>query len=167
MLIRPEQPEDRAAVFAVNAAAFGTTAEAELVDRLRDEVRPLVSLVAEHDGNVVGHVMFTPVTLPEATELKLMALAPMAVVAAWQRRGVGSRLARAGIEACRRLGCAALVVLGHPGYYPRFGFVPSVRFGIRSTYDVPDDVFMVLELTPGALGGHAGCVQYHQAFEGV
>ena len=97
-----------------------------------------------------------------------MGLAPMAVAPARQRQGVGSALARAGIAACRDLGFGAVIVLGHPEYYPRFGFVPASRFGLRSEYDVPDDVFMAMELKPGALHGRGpGTIRYHPAFGNV
>jgi putative acetyltransferase len=93
-----------------------------------------------------------------------MGLAPMAVLPAHQRRGVGSSLVRAGLDVCRHRGVDAVVVLGHAAFYPRFGFQPASRFGIRSEYDVPDDVFMAIELRPGALAGPAGLVRYHAAF---
>ncbi len=164
MVIRPEEQIDRGAVYAVNVSAFETPAEADLVDALREEARPVVSLVAEEDGEIVGHIMFSPVSLSGHPDLQMMGLAPMAVVPQRQRRGVGSALVRAGLERCRELGCGAVVVLGHPGYYPRFGFSPSSRFGITSEYEVPEEVFMVLELEPGALSGVSGTVRYHAAF---
>ena len=167
VLIRAERDTDRAAVDAVNAAAFPTPLEADLVDALRREARPLVSLVAERDGAVVGHILFSPVTHENSPDLRIMGLAPMAVAPDHQRSGIGSALVRAGLDECRQLGFAAVVVLGHPEYYPRFGFSPSVRWGIRSEYDVPDDVFMALELEPGALRGAAGTVRYHPAFSEV
>lgn len=161
--LRDEEPRDWPAVHSVHAAAFGTSAEADLVAALRADADPVVSLVAEHDGAVVGHIMFSPVTLP-GHDLKIMGLAPVAVAPSRQRQGIGSALVRAGLERCRALGYGAVVVLGHPEYYPRFGFVPSVRFGIRSAYDVPDDVFMALELRAGYLQGAAGVIRYHDAF---
>jgi putative acetyltransferase len=165
MHIRPEQPADFAGIRQVNLSAFETATEADLVDALRDQVRPLVSLVAEDDGAIVGHILFSPMTLPSRPDLRIMGLAPMAVVPARQRQGIGSALAKAGITACRDLGCGALVVLGHAEYYPRFGFVPASRFGLRSEYDVPDDVFMAMELTPGALRGLGpATIRYHAAF---
>jgi len=162
--IRAEEPGDRAGVRAVNVAAFETPAEADLVEALRAQARPLVSLVAEEGGAIVGHIMFSPVTLPGHPTLTLMGLAPMAVAPARQRAGIGSALAAAGLAACARLGADAVVVLGHPGYYPRFGFAPGVRMGLGCEYDVPAEAFMALELRPGALAGASGRVQYHAAF---
>jgi len=163
-VIRPEARGDHARVRVVNVAAFETPAEADLVDALRIQARPLVSLVAEEYGAIAGHIMFSPVTLPGHPALALMGLAPMAVEPARQRAGIGSALVRAGLEACRRLAAGAVVVLGHPDYYPRFGFVPGVRIGLGCEYDVPAEAFMVLELRPGALRGATGRVQYHAAF---
>jgi len=164
MLIRAEQDKDRAAVHTVNTAAFGTPSEANLVDALRERAEPVVSLVADELGTIVGHIMFTPVSLSGHPGLKAMGLAPMAVAPEHQRKGIGSALVRAGLEQCRQLGFAAVVVLGHPGYYPRFGFSPSTRFGIGSEYDVPEEVFMAMELQPAALNGKAGTIKYHPAF---
>jgi len=146
MLIRAEKESDRDAVFAVNLSAFETPAEATLVDVLREQAQPVLSLVAEKNGNVVGHIMFSPVSLSENPDLKVMGLAPMAVAPEHQRKGIGSALVRAGLEQCRQLGFVAVVVLGHPEYYPRFGFSPSSRFGIDSEYEVPEEVFMAVEL---------------------
>lgn len=164
MLIRPESADDRAAVYDVNASAFETPAEAELVGALRKQADPVISLVAEVDGAVVGHILFSPVTLHGNPDVQVMGLAPMAVAPAHQRQGVGSALVRAGLERCREIGFGAVVVLGHPVYYPRFGFVPASRFGISSEYAVPDEAFMALELQPGALEGKRGIVRYHAAF---
>jgi putative acetyltransferase len=164
VLIRAETDTDIPAIHALNVAAFPTSVEADLVDALRRQAHPIVSLVAERDGTVVGHILFSPVSLVSMSDLRLMGLAPMAVAPAHQRGGIGSALVRAGLEQCRQLGFSAVVVLGHPEYYPRFGFQPAVRFGICSEYDVPEEVFMVLELVPGSLRGATGTVQYHPAF---
>jgi putative acetyltransferase len=164
MVIRNEIPGDRVAVHALNVAAFETAAEAGLVDALREQARPLVSLVADDGGAVIGHILFSPVALSGHPGLALMGLAPMAVAAAHRNRGVGSALVRAGLERCRETGCDAVVVLGHPAYYPRFGFVPAAGFGIGCEYDAPAEAFMLLELRPGALAGAGGTVRYHAAF---
>lgn len=167
MRIRAERAEDREAVAAIHRAAFETPLEAELVEALRDQARPFVSLVADDDGTVVGHVLFTPVAVVDSPELKLMGLAPMAVLPARQRQGIGTALASAGIEECRRLGFGAVVVLGHPDYYPRFGFTPASGFGLTCEYDAPPEAFLACELRPGYLDGASGTVAYHRAFGGA
>ena len=164
MHIRPEHRDDYDAVRAINTAAFESDAEARLVDALRSQASPIVSLVAELEGLVVGHILFSPATLAGHPDLSIMGLAPMAVMAEHQRTGIGSALVGAGIEACRALGTAAIIVLGHPKYYPRFEFVPSSKYGVVSEYDVPEDVFMVCALDEHALDGVSGRVSYHSAF---
>jgi putative acetyltransferase len=167
MIIRSEEPEDYGGVYAVNGSAFETTAEANLVEALRKEATPIVSLIADDDGTVVGHIMFSPVSLSGHVDLKIMGLGPMAVSPAHQHKGIGSALVRAGLERCEELGVGAAIVLGHPGYYPRFGFLPSIEYGIRSEYEVPQEVFMVLELLPGYFKDKSGTIQYHAAFNNV
>lgn len=165
--IRPETEADRAAVRAVNEAAFESPAEALIVEALRGKDLSLVSLVAEVDGQVVGHILFSPVSLDERPHLNFMGLAPMAVVPEYQRKGIGSALVREGLSRCRDLGCHAVVVVGHSEYYPRFGFVPAGRYALRCEYDVPADVFMVAELEAGSLNGASGLVRYDDAFADV
>ena len=164
MIIREEEENDQAAIRSVNVSAFETPSEANLVDALRAQATPVVSLVAEENDIVVGHIMFSPVTLSGHPELKAIGLAPMAVIPEHQRTGIGSALVRAGLEQCKQLGFVAVVVLGHPEFYPRFGFSPSSRFGIDSEYDVPEEVFMAMELHPNALDEKTGKVKYHAAF---
>ena len=164
MIIREERQGDAEHVRAVNLAAFETATEADLVDALRERATPLISLVAEDDAEIVGHVLFSPVTLAAEPGLILMGLAPMAVVPSRQRQGVGSSLVREGLERCRQLNAAAVVVLGHPEFYPRFGFSPAARLSLRSEYEVPEEAFMVRELRDGALSGLSGTVRYHPVF---
>jgi putative acetyltransferase len=164
MQIRPERPADVPAIRAVNLAAFEASTEADLVDALRRQADPIVSLVAEAGGTIVGHILFSPATLAADPGVRIMGLAPMAVVPPRQRQGIGSALVRDGLERCRQLGFGAVIVLGHADYYPRFGFTPASRFGLRSEYEVPDDVFMALELDRGVLTGRSGIVRYHPAF---
>ena len=164
MRIRPEEPGDIRAIHQVNRQAFETAVEASLVDALRRRAQPLISLVAVVDDEVAGHILFSPVTLSSDPGARIMGLAPMAVLPAKQRQGIGTALVRAGLEECRRLSFEAVIVLGHADYYPRFGFVPASRYGLTCEYDVPDDVFMVLELSPGTLEGRSGVIRYHAAF---
>src|SRR4030042_1390987 len=164
MFIRNEELKDYFAVYAVNVSAFETPAEANLVDVLRREAHPIISLVTDESGIIVGHILFTPVSLQGHSDLKIMGLGPMAVVPEHQRKGIGSALVNAGLEKCKELGYGAAIVLGHSGYYPRFGFIPSVRYRISCEYEVPEEVFMVLEFLPGYLLGTSGIIKYHPAF---
>jgi putative acetyltransferase len=167
MRIRLEHSRDIAAVRAVNLAAFETPVEADLVEALREQASPLVSLVAEDVTGVVGHILFSTVTLDGPPHPRVMGLAPMAVLPVRQRQGIGASLVRNGLERCRQIGAGGVVVLGHVEYYPRFGFVPASRFGLRCQYDVPDAAFMALELVSGAFAGRSGTVHYHPAFPSV
>lgn len=166
--VRTENPEDYAEVRRVNEAAFGRPEEATLVEALRAAARPFVSLVAVEGGRVVGHISFSPVSVEgDGAALEGMGLAPMAVLPEYQRRGIGSLLVGEGLRECRRAGHAFVVVLGHPDYYPRFGFRRASERGLRCEYEVPDEAFMVAELRPGALDGVRGVVKYHEAFGSV
>ena len=168
MLIRNETPADEAAVRAVNLAAFDTPAEADLVERLRGHTFPYLSLVAAKKGLIVGHVMFMPVRLPSHPRARIMGLAPMAVLPDYQRCVVGGALIEEGLMQARTLGAGAVVVLGHPDYYSRFGFDPASQHAIDCEYvksgEAPEAAFMIIELVPGHLIGMAGTVQYHAAF---
>ena len=168
IIIRPETPDDVAAIRVVNQRAFGQPAEAELVEALRAHGKATVSLVADQAGQVVGHILFSPVMIESKGQIIAgVGLAPMAVLPEFQSRGIGSRLVEAGLAACRNAGHERAVVLGHAHYYPRFGFVPASRYGLRSEYDVPDGVFMAIELRDGALQGCAGLVKYAPEFGAV
>jgi putative acetyltransferase len=164
MRVRSEVEADRVAVHALNCAAFATSAEATLVDALRGKRSAIISLVAVVDGEVVGHIMFSAVTLAEQPAAKLAGLAPMAVLPEHQGTGIGSALVREGLKHCKESGYQAVVVVGHPEYYPRFGFVPADDYDIRCEYDVPRDAFMVAELQPEALQSLRGLVRYDEVF---
>jgi putative acetyltransferase len=148
----------------VNTAAFPTRLEADLVDIVRQTADPLISLVADDGEKIIGHILFSPVTLSGHRHAQIMGLAPMAVLPGEQRRGIGSALVREGLTRCKNLGYGAVVVVGHRDYYPRFGFKPAATFNLKSEYDIPDDVFMALELTPSHLQDKAGTIYYHSAF---
>ncbi len=168
--IRPERAADRAAIFELVARAFPTDAEARLVDRLRAAGAAIVSLVAAQDRTVVGHILFSPVHVVAAdgTAFDAIGLAPMAVAPELQKGGIGGALVRAGLEACRAAGHTIVFVLGHPAYYPRFGFEPAAPRGL-SYEGGPQfaQAFFVRELEPGALAGRDGVVHYHAAFAGL
>lgn len=168
--IRPEKQEDHAAVYEVNRLAFGREDEGRLVEHLRKSKHfvPDLSLVAVKDGLAVGHILFSPITIERKNgSPPALALAPMAVRPEYQNQGIGSELARHGLRQCRNLGHKVVVVVGHPEYYPRFGFSSAGAKGLDVTFQVPDEAFMVLELNPGASDGIAGLVKYPSAFDGV
>ena len=166
--IRAEETKDREAIYRVNELAFGQPNEADLVNGLRAKARPYISLVAVEDEQVIGHICFSPVTVEsEDGVFSGIGLAPMSVLPEHQNRGIGSQLVREGLKECQRLGHELVVVLGHSKYYPRFGFAPASLKGLRSEYDVPDDVFMALELKEGTLAGRSGLVKYHPEFAKV
>jgi len=168
MSIREEVASDVEKIWKVNSDAFEAEAEANLVNALRNSGCPYLSLVADNGYEVVGHILFTPVELTgNENKLKIMGLAPMAVLSKYQNKGIGSTLVQAGLEHCQSLGYDAVVVLGHPDYYSKFGFAPSLKYSIKSEYDVPDEVFMILELIPGSLKNHDGVIKYHEAFNNV
>jgi len=165
--IQPEKEEYYTAIHELNVVAFGREDEAELVNKLRRSIDfiPRLSLVALIDGKVVGHILFSPVFIrTESTILPTLALAPMAVLPEFQNRGVGSELIREGLERCRTLGHKVVIVVGHPTYYPRFGFSSARAKGLEAPFPVPDEAFMVIELVPGALNGISGMVIYPPAF---
>ena len=167
LLIRPEQEDDWPAVHGINAAAFGRPAEADLVDAVREHCFPIVSLVAERENEIVGHILFSPVTLSDHADAMIMGLGPLAVAPACQHQGIGSALVLAGMKRCRELNAGAAIVLGHASYYPRFGFKTSTCFGIHPAFDVPEEAFMAMELQSAYLKNRSGIVRYHPAFDGV
>jgi len=164
--IRRETPEDIDSIRYVNEQAFGQKEEAELIDKLRNRDVVTLSLVAVQDNEIVGHILFSPVTVEsERSSFEAIALAPMAILPAYQSKGIGSQLVQAGLEECRRLGYEIIVVLGHPDYYPRFGFVPAKTKGIDCEFEVPDEAWMVLELREDTLAGRCGVVKFQPEFQ--
>jgi len=163
-----ESQDDQIAIRHVNVRAFGRQNEADLVDALRDTEDFLISLVALQDKNVVGHILFSPVRIEsEGQTLAALGLGPMAVLPEYQDKGVGTQLIRVGLQVCVEKGFPIVFVLGHPTYYPRFGFVPTKPLGIQWEHNVPDDVFMVVALADASLAGITGVVKYHPVFNGV
>jgi putative acetyltransferase len=164
--VRSELPSDRDAVSRVNELAFEGSTEAEIVDALRgtEAWLPDLSLVAEDDTVIVGHVLFSLVRLDTGPEL--LSLGPMAVLPDRQRAGVGSALVRQGLARARSTKYPLVVVLGHPDYYPRFGFRPARPYGIETTYEAPDEAWMALPL-PAYDERVRGTVLYPPAWESV
>jgi putative acetyltransferase len=166
--VRAERKDDYPDVRRVNEFAFGRVNEANLVEGLRSVANPYISLVAVRDRQIVGHIFFSPVSIESDSCLfAALGLAPMAVLPGYQRRGIGSELVREGLKTCERLGYDLVFVVGHPDYYPRFGFKPARQLGFDCEYAVPDEVFMVAELKPGAASARNGMVRYMPQFRGV
>ena len=164
IIIRPESTADHEAIRYVNRLAFGQDDEARLVDALREGGFVRVSLVAEQAGQVIGHILFSDLPISTvAGMVPALALAPMAVVPAFQNQGVGSALVRSGLEACRQEGHRVVVVLGHAHFYPRFGFSSKLAASLTSPFSGRES-FMALELVRGALDSVVGRVQYPPPF---
>lgn len=165
LTIRMETPEDVGPIRYVNEQAFSQENEANLIEKLRNHGVLTMSLVAIQDGEIVGHIAFSPVVIEsECLSFKAIALGPMAVLPTCQCKGIGSQMVRLGLEECLNLGHAIVVVVGHPNYYPRFGFVPAKPKGIKCEFEVPDETWMVLELREGALAVRQGTVRFQPEF---
>jgi putative acetyltransferase len=163
-LIREEIPDDYDAVRELNRTAFEGEAEGQLVDRLRSDGAVIVSLVAVEGCDIVGHILFSDLLIEiDQAILHAVSLAPMAVAPRFQRRGIGSGLVRHGLAVCRERGKSVVVVLGHPEYYPRFGFSTELAKNLRGPHS--GDAWMALELIPDALDGVQGTVRYPKAFD--
>jgi len=168
--IREERPEDIEGVRKVNekvfTVAFGHAPEADVVDRLRENCDCLLSLVAVQDNQVVGHILFSPVRIEGNEAVEGMGLGPMAVLPELQNKGIGSQLVHAGIEMLIDLGWPFIVVVGHPEYYPRFGFERASHFGIRSNWEgVPDEAFMIRILNEKVMSGLSGVARFRNEFD--
>lgn len=165
--IRPEKPEDYEVISRVQRSAFGQENEARLVEELRKskEFVPALSLVAVMDGEIVGHILFSPVIIQcRGKNVLALALAPMAIQPQFQRRGIGSQLVEKGLECCRTFRHQIVIVVGHPDYYPRFGFSSARVKGLEVPFPVPDEAFMVIGLAQGALDGASGMLVYPAPF---
>jgi len=163
--IREERADDIAAVRDLNRRAFGQDQESNIVDALRANGAALLSLVATLNGRVVGHIMYSPLSIDGKFEGA--ALGPMTVFPECQRRGIGSKLIEAGNRKLKDDGCPFIIVVGHADYYPRFGFKPASEHGIKCEWDVPDNVFMLLVLDQAKMAGVAGLAKYRPEFSSV
>lgn len=167
VVVQPETPHDRKAVWTVNRSAFESDTEANLVDALRDGGFAEVSLVAAIDGKIVGHILFSRVQIiAKVGSVEAVSLAPMAVLPEHQRQGIGSKLVVAGLTACRERGHKVVVVLGHPEFYPRFGFSADLARRLKNPFG-EGEAWMAMELVPGALEGIEGRVEYPAPFNAL
>ncbi len=165
MIIRNENIEDREAVREINLNAFPTDVEAALVEKLRSSM-DTISLVAVQEDKVVGHILFSPLIIEIDEEtFEALILVPIAVLPEYQKQGIGSKLVENGLIECRNQGHSIIVLVGHPEYYPRFGFISAEQNGIEHPFEVPEDVFMVYELVPNALKKVNGVLKYSEPFE--
>ncbi len=167
LIIRPELKSDYERITALHDHAFGQIGESRLVEALRRNplfIRGL-SLVALLDGNLVGHILFFPVLIRDGQKVfRSLALAPIAVLPDYQRKGIGSALVNTGIDEAREGKHRSVIVPGHPEFFPGFGFRPAIHYGIRPPFDVPADLFFAMELIPGGLTGVSGIVEYPPEF---
>ena len=165
VVVREERPEDIEAIRALNQQAFGQPQEGRLVDALRANGGVLLSLVAIVAGRGGGHIVYSPVALGTGQQQTLGAgLGPMAVLPEYQRQGIGGKLIETGNRKLRATGCPFVVVLGHPEYYPRFGFRPARGDGVKCEWEVPDSVFMMLIMDPVKMTGVSGVARYRREF---
>ena len=166
MTIRPERDEDFLAIREVLVQAFGRDEEANLVEALRREGNYLaeLALVGLVDDQIVAHIFYSPVTVDSS---QAIALAPLAVAPVHQNRGFGSALMCYSMDQCAKLGKEPVIVLGHPEFYQRAGFVPASRFGVRAPFDVPDEAFLIWASATEKLHGITGTVKYAKPFEAV
>jgi putative acetyltransferase len=164
MEIREETGADVEAIREVNRRAFAQNHEGNIVDALRSNAAVLLSLVAIVDGELVGHIMYSPAVAGHTTGA---ALGPMAVLPEFQRRGIGSGLVETGNQKLKAAGHPFVIVVGHAEYYPRFGFTPASKHSIRCEWDLPDDVFMIAVLDPLKMQGVSGLAKYRHEFSTV
>lgn len=168
--IRPETIEDHSLIDTINDRAFGQPDEGFLIRamRKRSDFIPALSLISEVNGTPIGHILFTRIAIRSDNKSNVsLALAPMAVLPEYQKKGIGTAMVKAGIEKARQLGFKSVIVLGHPKYYPRFGFKPASLWSIKAPFEAPDEAFMALELVQGGLEAISGTVAYPEEFQEI
>ncbi len=170
IVIRPETENDYPLIAHINNLAFEQNNEGLLIEKLRDtpDFISELSLVAEYRDEILGHILFHPILINDGkSQYPSLALAPMCVRPDFQKKGIGGKLVKEGLKRAKKLGYDSVIVLGHPKYYPKFGFIKASKFGIRAPFDVPDEAFLALELVEGALKEVKGVVEYPAPFSEV
>ncbi|UCF12895.1 MAG: N-acetyltransferase [Thermoplasmatales archaeon] len=166
MIIRREKKGDFNSINDVNKQAFKQNNESELIKRIRASKNfiPDLSLVAEVNGKIIGHILFSNINIIGVEDYESLALAPMAVLPKFQKKGIGGRLNKEGLKKARELGYNSVIVVGHQDYYPRFGFERASKWKIKCPFEVPDKAFLAIELKDGALTEKLGIVEYPKEF---
>ncbi len=166
MIIRKEKKEDFNSIYKINEQVFKQKDESELIERIRAgrNFIPELSLVAEENGKLIGHILFSKIKIIGEKEYESLALAPMAVLPEFQKQGIGGKLIKEGLNKARELGFNSVIVIGHKEYYPRFGFERASKWNIKCPFEVPDEAFMAVELNAGALTEKSGIVEYPKEF---
>lgn len=165
--IRSEIWDDYDKIYEINKQAFDGEVEARLVNNLRktEGFVPQLSLIAIKNNEIVGHILFSIIHIQKGdNKVPILALAPMAVLPKYQNQGIGSSLVKEGLRKCKETKFQAVVLVGHPEYYPRFGFTPANKKGLKLPFEAPNNAFMVYELVPGALRGVSGTIVYPAEF---
>ena len=166
--MRAEIPADGPAIRAIHLLAFPTSQEADLVESLRGNGAATLSLVAEYQGAVVGHVMFSPVQIGDGSgAVDGLGLAPVGVLPHRQNQGIGSQLIRDALQKLETGKCPFVVVLGEPAFYSRFGFKPAREFGVRCKWDVMEDAFMLLPFDKDRVAAASGLARYRGEFDAL
>lgn len=168
VIIEPEQKKDYNSITKIHDLAFGQPSEGKMVIALRKNPHYIskLSLVARYNNSIIGHVLFFPIDIKTASKTcSTLSLAPMAVHPDFQNKGIGGRLIEKGFEAAIELGFKSVIVVGHPNYYPRFGFKPASKWGISLPFDVPDEAFLAIELENGSLKNCKGLIEYPDEYK--
>ena len=166
MIIRREKKEDFTKIYEINKQAFNQKDESELIERIRvgKNFIPELSLVAEENGKILGHILFSKIRIIGEKEYESLALAPMAVLPKYQKQGIGTKLIEEGLKKARKLGFDSVIVIGHKDYYPKFGFERASKWNIECPFEVPNESFMAIELMIEALKEKSGIVEYPKEF---
>jgi predicted N-acetyltransferase YhbS len=167
MLIRQEKKEDYERIYEINKQAFNQIDESELVNRIRasENFIPELSLVAEKNGEIIGHILFSKMKIIGEKEYETLSLAPIAVLPKYQNQGVGGKLIKEGLKRAEKLGFNSVIVVGHKDYYPKFGFEKASKWSIKCPIDAPDEAFMAIELKVGSLKNKTGVVEFPKEFQ--